>query len=68
MDELSCRFYLSDGLKAIADNTARMFGGQTLNKRYADIVLPQNNLPVEDDPRSCVEIAADVWRRIRGET
>lgn len=67
MDELSCRFYFSDALKALTENTARMFGGQTLNKRYADIILPQNNLPVEEDTRSCVEIAADVWRGIRGE-
>ena len=31
------RIYVTDSLKAIAENTARHYGGTVMNMRYADI-------------------------------
>lgn len=34
--------YITDGIKAIAQNTANFAGGSYLNIRYADLILPSD--------------------------
>jgi hypothetical protein len=43
--------YITDALKALAENTARAFGGSTLSVRYADLAFPK-----EPDTRTAGEI------------
>lgn len=52
-DEL-CRIYITDALKAIAENTA-LEGGKLMARRYYDILNP-----AEDDNRTAEEIIDDV--------
>lgn len=44
--ELEYRVYITDALKAIAENTAKNVGGTFLTKRYVDSVLPSNKKEV----------------------
>lgn len=57
--ETAYRIYITDGIKCIAENTARYVGGQHLTKRYIDIIDPK-----PEDERSGDEIAADVITRL----
>lgn len=72
--------YLTDALKLIAENTSHYLVpglgafdyGSTMSKRWIEMELPEENKKrttprAEEDPRSCTEFAADVWKRIRGE-
>lgn len=34
--------YITDALKAICDNTSKPYGGTTLNKRFYEILVPEN--------------------------
>ena len=69
------RVYVTDALMAIADNTTHLVGsqgvvdyGKTINKRWIDALTPQpEEKPQPDDDRPSVEIAADIWDRIRGQ-
>lgn len=36
-----------------------------MQNRYVDIMQPTNIEEIEEDPRSCEEIARDIWNRIR---
>ncbi len=65
MDEFSCRIYITDSLKAISENTSRLFGGTSVQNRYIDVIRPTTTEKIEEDPRSCEEIAHDIWDRIR---
>lgn len=55
-EEKQYRVYIADALMVIANNTARMFGGSTVNMRYLDIIKPQ-------DTRTGDDIAVDVMQR-----
>lgn len=55
-EEKQYRIYLTDALMAIANNTARAFGGSTVTMRYSDIIKPQ-------DTRTGDDIAVDVMQR-----
>ena len=64
---------MTDALQAIAKNTTHFLGiegmvdyGTTINKRW--IELFDAPLPKEEpeDNRPSEEIAADIWKRIRG--
>lgn len=50
------RIYVTDSLKAIADNTARKYGGSVLNMRYAEVITK---------PREPAESSDEVIARIR---
>ena len=67
------RIYVTDALKAIAENTTHYLGagevmdyGTTLSTRWIDVLEPQEIETIEDD-RSCVEIVHDIWQRMRNE-
>ena len=71
-EEKSYRIYVTDALQAIAKNTTHFLGiegmvdyGISINKRW--IELFDAPLPEEpEDNRPSEEIAADIWKRIRG--
>jgi hypothetical protein len=50
--EAGYRVYLTDALKAVAENTARIGGGQTLTFRWAETLDrtrgPENNKPASE--------------------
>lgn len=58
-DDKVYKIYLSDTLKMIAENTAKMVGGNAPSKRYADII---ERKPVEKE-KSPEEIIAEVNER-----
>lgn len=67
------QIYLTDALKAIAENTTHLVGSQgvvdygtRIQSRWIEILDPPPPPPPEDD-RPSDEIAADIWSRIRGQ-
>ena len=70
---MSFHVYLTDALKAIAENGANHFipgygfteSGVTMRTRWRDIV---DDTPVIEDTRTCAEIVSGIWSKIRGET
>lgn len=59
MREESFRVYLTDAAQVIAENTARIGGGRTISRRWADIAgLAGPSRPA--DNRTAEEIIADV--------
>ena len=56
--DLAYRFYVSECLRIISENTAKMGGGSYITAKLADIINPK---PV--DNRTGEEIAADIIRR-----
>ena len=60
--EKSYQIYVTDTLKAIAENTARTVkNGATMTKRWIDVIEPPK--PIKEDNRSCEEIVGDIWAR-----
>lgn len=57
-EDTAYRVYVTDSLKLIVENTARYAGGQTLTKRFIDVLHPQ-----KQDSRTGAEIAADVIQK-----
>ena len=71
-EEKLYRVYVTDALKAIAENTTHFAGldgivdyGTSLSMRWIDALEPQKEEAVEEDDRSCTEIVDDMWERIR---
>lgn len=59
--------YITDSLKAIAENTAHAVQtGTVITKHWLELTEPKKEEKVEDDPRSCREITVDIFKRIRG--
>lgn len=68
-EEKAYKIYVTDALRAIANNSAQAAVEQrsytSLTKRWAEIIEPQEEpQEIEEDTRSCEEIAADIWKRI----
>ena len=60
--EKSYQIYVTDTLKAIAENTARTVkNGATMTKRWIDVIEPPK--PIKEDNRSCEEIVSGIWAR-----
>ena len=53
--DLAYRIYVTDCLRIISENTAKMGGGSYITAKFADIINPK---PVDD--RTGEEIAADI--------
>ena len=61
------RVYVSDALQTISENTGMAIPkGRYMAQRYADIVYTDRT-EREEDPRTCEEIVADMWKNLRGE-
>lgn len=58
-EEIRYRAYVTDVLQAIAENTAKPYGGRIMTGRWID--LREERRP--KDTRSGDEVAADVMRR-----
>ena len=59
MREETFRVYITDAVQVIAENTARIGGGRTISKRWADIAgLNGPSRPA--DNRTAEEIIADI--------
>ena len=56
--DLAYRIYVSDCLRIISENTAKMSGGSYITTKFADIINPK---PV--DNRTGEEIAADIIKQ-----
>lgn len=56
--DFAYRIYVTDCLRIISENTAKMCGGSYITVKLADIINPK---PVEN--RSGEEIAADIIKR-----
>ena len=56
--DLAYRIYVSDCLRIISENAAKMCGGSYMTAKFADIINPK---PV--DNRTGEEIAADIIKR-----
>lgn len=56
--DLAYRIYVTDCLRIISENTAKMCGGSYITAKLADIINPK---PVDD--RTGEEIAADIINR-----
>ena len=56
--DLAYRIYVSDCLRIISENTARMSNGSYVTAKFSDIINPK---PVEN--RTGEEIAADIIKR-----
>lgn len=60
LQELGYRIYISDAVRIACENTARIGGGSTLSKRWADTLESQNKRVLAHDTRSPQEIVADI--------
>ena len=49
---------MTESLKILTENTAKMVGGSAISKRYTDFIYPQ-----KQDERSGDEIVADIVKR-----
>ena len=56
--DLAYRIYVTDCLRIITENTAKMGGGSYITAKFADIINPT---PADD--RTGEEIAADIIKR-----
>ena len=56
--DLAYRIYVSDCLRIISENTAKMFGGSYITAKLSDIINPK-----PADNRTGEEIAADIIKR-----
>lgn len=56
--DLAYRFYISEALRIISENTARFGGGSYMTSKFSDIVTPKNR-----DKRTGEEIVADIVNR-----
>ena len=72
-EEKNFRIYVTDALMAIAENTTHLIGqggvvdyGKSISQRWIDIMNPQTQKKEPEDDRPSEEIAADIWKRIRG--
>lgn len=45
-EQTALRVYITDALKAVVENTAKIGGGVTMRRRYADII---NNVPDDEE-------------------
>jgi hypothetical protein len=62
-EEKSFRVYVTDALRIVGENTARIGGGSSIKTRWEDIVDPLWRKTTQADTRSAEEIVADVAER-----
>lgn len=55
------QIYITDALKALTHNTARIYGGTEMQSRYMDLIQPQNG----EDDGTAEEQAEEIKTRIK---
>lgn len=63
-EEYVFRVYLAEALRMTSENTARINGGAYVSIKFDDIINPPKSAP--EDPRSCYEIAQEIFARAKG--
>lgn len=58
--DLAYRVYVTDTLRVISENTARLGGGSYMRMRYADMLSPE-----KEDTRDAGEIIAGIREKLR---
>ena len=56
--DLAYRIYVTDCLRIISENTAKVGGGSYITAKFADIINPK-----PDEKRTGEELAADIIKR-----
>lgn len=59
--ELAYRIYVTDALKQITENTAKLGGGGYLRARFADVLHP-----IPEDTRTHDEVVSHIREKLRG--
>lgn len=69
-EEKAYKIYITDSLRAITNNIAQEASQERyysiMPMRWIDIIDARDEPQEQEDPRSCEEIAADIWKKIRG--
>ena len=47
--DLKYRNYVSEGIRAVAENTSKMFGGTTLSYKFLDLLYPEDAIKNEKE-------------------
>lgn len=58
------RFYVTDALQILCENSAKRSGGKMIKARFCDLLQRRAEKP--QDTRTGDEIAADILARLRG--
>lgn len=58
--ELAYRFYVTDALRSISQNTANFGGGSYIQARFADIIQPK-----PEDDRTSEDVIAHIRGKLR---
>lgn len=61
--ELAYRIYVSEALRTITENTARIGGGSYIRARFEDVISPARG--TESDTRTHDEVVAHVLGKLR---
>lgn len=61
-EEQKYRIYITDALKAITDNTVRMYGGVSLKMRYADMI---DTTPQKEETRTAEEVIDHIKEKMQ---
>lgn len=65
-EDKAFRVYVTDALKAIADNTARQVKGATLSKRFVDLITPEPSAEeIADNEQRAQETISGIRRKIK---
>lgn len=62
--DLAYRFYVTDTLQILCENSAKQSGGKMIKARFCDLL--QRRSEKSQDTRTGDEIAADILSRLRG--
>ena len=54
------KIYVSDALRIITENTAKIGGGNYIKKRYVELIEPEIKKQKKEDNRTAKEIIDDV--------
>lgn len=64
--ENAYRYYLTDVLNAIAQNTAKAYGGNYMKVSFRDIVEPQIVEETPEEEQNPLDVANDIFSKICG--
>lgn len=60
-EEEQYRIYITDALKTLTENTAKMFGGATMKMRYAELIDPE---PQKEETRTAEEVVDSIKEKL----
>lgn len=71
-EEKSYRIYVTDCLKAIAENTTHLVGldgvveyGAKISERWIDLIEPKAKKIDQNETMTCEEIVTGIWKRMK---